>query len=187
MPEGPAGGEHLLLRGSRDFDSIESYEAFLFEVMERRNRGRQQRLAEERAAWSAQQERAAEELSERQLALEQQEQELGRAGELGEQIAALEEHVRALTEAVQASQADLVEGRIAILALQAKVDEKVSAADVDPAMVKLNQELGVARKTLEEASNAASESWATLQGGVQSAFDTLRTSVREAADRIKES
>jgi transposase InsO family protein len=41
--------QHLLLRGNRDFDSIESYEAFLFEVMEKRNRGRQQRLAEEQA------------------------------------------------------------------------------------------------------------------------------------------
>ena len=104
-----------------------------------------------------------------------------------ERIAALEEHVRALTETVQANQLDLAEGRIAILALQSKVDEKVSAADVDPAMVKLNQELGVARRQLEEASNAASESWATLQTGVQGAFETLRTSVREAADRIKES
>jgi transposase InsO family protein len=41
--------QHLLLRGSRDFESIESYEAFLFQVMEKRNRGRQQRLAEEQA------------------------------------------------------------------------------------------------------------------------------------------
>ena len=104
-----------------------------------------------------------------------------------ERIAALEEHVRALTETVQANQLDLAEGRIAILALQAKVDEKVSAADIDPAMVKLNQELGVARRQLEQASAAASESWATLQTGVQGAFETLRTSVREAADRIKES
>jgi transposase InsO family protein len=42
--------QHLLLRGSRDFESIESYEAFLFEVMEKRNRGRQQRLTEELAS-----------------------------------------------------------------------------------------------------------------------------------------
>jgi transposase len=41
--------QHLLLRGSRDFDSIEGYEAFLFEAMEKRNRARQQRLAEEQA------------------------------------------------------------------------------------------------------------------------------------------
>jgi hypothetical protein len=39
--------QHLLLRGSRDFESIEAYEAFLFGIMDRRNAGRQQRLAEE--------------------------------------------------------------------------------------------------------------------------------------------
>ncbi len=39
--------QHLLLRGSRDFESIEAYEVFLFGVMDRRNAGRQQRLAEE--------------------------------------------------------------------------------------------------------------------------------------------
>ena len=39
--------QHLLLRGSRDFENIEAYEAFLFGVMDRRNAGRQQRLAEE--------------------------------------------------------------------------------------------------------------------------------------------
>ena len=42
--------QHLLLRGSRDFENIEAYEAFLFGVMDRRNAGRQQRLAEEIAA-----------------------------------------------------------------------------------------------------------------------------------------
>ena len=41
--------QHLLLRGSRDFDNIEQYEGFLFNVMERRNRPRQERLAEELA------------------------------------------------------------------------------------------------------------------------------------------
>ena len=41
--------QHLLLRGSRDFDSIESYEAFLHPVMDKRNRSRQKRLAEEMA------------------------------------------------------------------------------------------------------------------------------------------
>ena len=41
--------QHLLLRGSRDFESIEAYEAFLFEVMERRNAPRRDALAEELA------------------------------------------------------------------------------------------------------------------------------------------
>lgn len=39
--------QYLLLRGSRDFESVESYELFVYEVMERRNHLRQSRLAEE--------------------------------------------------------------------------------------------------------------------------------------------
>ena len=41
--------QHLLLRGSRDFADVVAYEGFLFGVMERRNRRRQERLAEELA------------------------------------------------------------------------------------------------------------------------------------------
>jgi hypothetical protein len=41
--------QHLLLRGSRDFESVEVYETFLLGVMDRRNQGRQERLAEELA------------------------------------------------------------------------------------------------------------------------------------------
>jgi hypothetical protein len=102
-----------------------------------------------------------------------------------ERITALEKHVRLLTETVQANQADLAEGRIAIIELQAQVNDKVSTADVDPTIVKLNQELAIARVQLEEASKTASDSWATLQNDVREAFDTLRRSVHEAADKIK--
>jgi len=104
-----------------------------------------------------------------------------------EQIAALEEHIRILTETVQANQVDLIEGRIALLALQAQINEKVSAADVDPTIVQLNEELTTARDQLDEATAAASESWATLQQGVRDAFETLRTSVRQAAERVQQS
>lgn len=41
--------QHLLLRGSRDFESMEAYEAFLYGIMEKRNAGRQAKLAEELA------------------------------------------------------------------------------------------------------------------------------------------
>jgi hypothetical protein len=41
--------QHLLLRGSRDFESIAVYEAFLFSVMDKRNALRQAKLAEELA------------------------------------------------------------------------------------------------------------------------------------------
>jgi len=39
--------QHLLLRGSRDFESVEAYEIFLFDIMEKRNAGRQVKLDEE--------------------------------------------------------------------------------------------------------------------------------------------
>ena len=42
--------QHLLLRGSRDFDSEADYERFLHQVLERGNRGRQENLALELAA-----------------------------------------------------------------------------------------------------------------------------------------
>ena len=41
--------QHLLLRGSRDFDSIEEYENFVGNIMDKRNQRRQERLAEELA------------------------------------------------------------------------------------------------------------------------------------------
>jgi hypothetical protein len=46
--------QHLLLRGSHDFESLEAYEAFLWGIMEKRNAGRQKRLAEELAAMKPQ-------------------------------------------------------------------------------------------------------------------------------------
>ena len=44
-----AAAQHLLLRGSRDFASLEAYEAFLWSIMEKRNAGRQEKLTEELA------------------------------------------------------------------------------------------------------------------------------------------
>jgi len=41
--------QHLLLRGSRDFESVEVYESFLQEIMRRRNELRARRVAEETA------------------------------------------------------------------------------------------------------------------------------------------
>ena len=108
----------------------------------------------------------------------------GNDKEQDERIDALETHIRILTETVQANQADLVKVWITILTLKAKVDEKVSASDVDPEIVKLNQDLATARAELDKASAAATESWGELQGGVRDAFQTLRTSVNSAYDRL---
>jgi hypothetical protein len=39
--------QHLLLRGSRDFATVDAYEQFVADVIQRRNQGRQRQLAEE--------------------------------------------------------------------------------------------------------------------------------------------
>jgi len=103
-----------------------------------------------------------------------------------ERIAALETHVRDLTQVVQASQADLIGARIEILELKAEIGEKVSVTDVDPAIARLNDELATTRVELEKASTAATESWATLQGGVNDALESLRTSMSKAYEQVKD-
>ena len=113
-----------------------------------------------------------------------------------ERLDALEQHIRVLTETVQQNQLDIAACRIGILAIQAEIDaaadaiqnrldEKVSTSDIDPVLQELNTELGQARARLEESSQAAVETWSTLQGGLFEAFDTLRTSVDEAAESAK--
>ena len=113
-----------------------------------------------------------------------------------ERLDALEQHTRVLTETVQQNQLDIVVCRIGILAIQAEIetaakviedrlDEKVSSSEVDPVLQELNAELGQARVRLEESSEAAVETWGTLQGGLREAFDGLRTSLEDAADSAK--
>jgi len=113
-----------------------------------------------------------------------------------ERLDALEQHIRILTETVQQNQLDIAASRIGILAIQAEIetaakviedrlDEKVSSGEVDPVLQELNAELGKARVRLEESSEAAVETWGTLQGGVRDSFDALRTSLEDAADSAK--
>ena len=113
-----------------------------------------------------------------------------------ERLDALEQHIRVLTETVQHNQLDITACRIGILAIQAEIDaaaeaiqnrldEKVSTSAINPVLQELNAELGQARVRLEESSQAAVETWGTLQGGLFEAFETLRTSVDEAAESAK--
>ena len=113
-----------------------------------------------------------------------------------ERLDALEQHIRVLTETVQQNQLDIAVCRIGMLAIQAEIetaakaikdrlDEKVSSSEIDPVLKELNTELGQARVRLEESSEAAVETWGTLQGGLRDAFDALRTSLEDAADSAK--
>lgn len=99
-------------------------------------------------------------------------------------IDTLESHVRAMTEAVQETQLDVMKVNISLIRMESMLGGKVSAEDVDPAVVALNEELGVAREEYEKMAAAAEESWTTLHDGATDALATLRSSVQQASDRV---
>ena len=101
-------------------------------------------------------------------------------------IDALESHVRAITEAIQQTQLDVMKVNISLIRTEQVLGDKVSSADVDPGIVALNEQLGVARDEYEKMSAAAEDSWATLHAGATDALATLRNSVEDAAARVQQ-
>ena len=109
-----------------------------------------------------------------------------------ERLDALEAHIRVLTESAQQNELDIAEAQITLMEtksvvgqLQDQVGRKLSVDEIDPVLGQLNEQLGSARDRLNEISEAADESWATLQGGARESFATLRSSVREARSRME--
>ena len=103
-----------------------------------------------------------------------------------QRLDALESHIRELTEAVHRNQVDTAACWADLLRLQAQVDQKISASDVDPALTNLNEDLREARKVLDQSAKTASESWANFQQGVNQSLESLRKSMSEAATRVQE-
>ena len=101
-------------------------------------------------------------------------------------IDSLESHVRAISEAIQQTQLDVMKTKISMIRLEAMLGDKVSAGDVDPAFVVLNEQFGVARDEYEKMSEAATEGWAALHEGATESLATLRASVEEAAARVEQ-
>ena len=103
-----------------------------------------------------------------------------------ERLNAIESYLRMLTEMVQQNELDISSTRLNLMMNQAQLDEKISADEIDPELIALNEHLGVARQQLKVASLAAADSWSTLQAGVRDAFDTLRMGLKDAAERAGE-
>jgi hypothetical protein len=101
-------------------------------------------------------------------------------------IDALESHVRAISEAIQQTQLDVMKVNISLIRTESMLGDKVSSADVDPGIVALNEQLGVAREEYEKMSAAAEDKWTTLHAGASDALATLRSSVEEAAARAQQ-
>jgi len=118
---------------------------------------------------------------------------LGRAGQVAvtqlqdERIEVLEEHVRAgsvmMAEVVQA----LANQTAALLVLDSELRQKVSSSDVDPAINKLNESLGKARKSMQEAEAATQKTWSEVQKASNDFVGELQDSIAEANAKLKES
>ena len=109
----------------------------------------------------------------------------GNDKEQNARIDALESHVRAISEAIQQTQLDVMKAKISMIRLERMLGDKVSADDLDPAIVALNEQLGVARDEYDRMSEAAADTWATLHAGAAESLATLRNSVEEAAARVQ--
>lgn len=92
-------------------------------------------------------------------------------------IAVLERHLRSTNQALQQTQTVLADHAVMLLALDNELRKKVSTSDVDPAMVSLNENLGMAREQMQEAAAAAKDEWAKTQDEANDAFDKLRESM----------
>lgn len=118
---------------------------------------------------------------------------LGRAGQVAltqlqdERIEVLEEHVRAgsvmLAEVVQA----LANHTAALLVLDSELRQKVSASEVDPAINKLNEGLGKARKSMQEVEAASEKTWSEIQKASYGLMGELQDSIAEVNEKLKAS
>ena len=118
---------------------------------------------------------------------------LGRAGQVAltqlqdERIESLEEHVRAgsvmLAEVVQA----LANHTVALLVLDSELRQKVSASEVDPAINKLNEGLGKARKSMQEVEAATQKTWNEVQKASNDLVGELQDSIAEVNEKLKAS
>ncbi len=118
---------------------------------------------------------------------------LGRAGQVAltqlqdERIEVLEEHVREgaamLAGVVQA----LANHTAALMMLDSELRQKVSSSEVDPAISKLNEGLGKARKSMQEVEAASEKTWSEIQKASYGLMGELQDSIAEVNEKLKAS
>ena len=97
----------------------------------------------------------------------------------------LEQHVRSMTRALQETQVTMAGQTIALLVLDAELRQKVSTADVDPAIQEINQKLGEARVQMQQAAEQTQEAWGAAQKEANTAFEALQHSAAALTERLK--
>lgn len=86
----------------------------------------------------------------------------------------VERQLRRLIEQVAQLSIDLGVTRTELRRLTLKVEGKVGEADLDPAIVSLNEGIKDARIKLAAAQEAAEEQWAAVNDELSEAIDSLR-------------
>lgn len=87
-----------------------------------------------------------------------------------------ERHLRRLIEQVAQLTIDLGQTRVELRKLKLELDEKVSADEVDPVIVGINEGLKRAREQLAETQDAAEEAWDELNEDLDETIEELRRS-----------
>ncbi|MDI1302047.1 MAG: coiled coil domain-containing protein [bacterium] len=88
----------------------------------------------------------------------------------------------------QKLQAQLDEWKADIDKLKAKAASSSADAqlDLNSLVDQLNAKVQVASTKLAELSNAGADAWDSVKGGVESAWDSLKTSMHEAVAKFKD-
>ena len=89
----------------------------------------------------------------------------------------VERQLRRLIEQVAQLTIDLGVTRTELRRLSLTAEGKVTKADVDPALLELNEGIKDARVKLAETQAAAEENWAAVNEELGSSIDTLRASL----------
>ena len=116
---------------------------------------------------------------------------LGRTGQVAlthlqdSRIENLENLVRVGALELLETQAVLVDHTAMLIALGNELSQKVSASNVDPAIVELNDNLKNARVELQKASDVTQEAWEGVQHEASESFQKLRKSSAELTERLK--
>ena len=94
----------------------------------------------------------------------------------------VERQLRRLIEQVAQLSIDLGVTRTELRRLTLKVEGKVAEADLDPAIVSLNEGIKDARIKLAAAQDAAEENWAALNEELEESINELRGELGESED-----
>jgi hypothetical protein len=94
-----------------------------------------------------------------------------------------ERQIRRLVEQVAQLSIDLSYTRAELRALSNVVEGKVTAADIDPSVVKMNEEIKAAKVKLAETQAAADEEWGRINDERTRSVDDLRSQLEGDAEQ----